>query len=115
LKINSSAKSIQRLRKKLGLKGVRQQAATFDSIAPFYEEIRERFPTMGARTMVSVLRQDYGIKVGEYVLLLFSVHGCSRSHVAETNSQSFLRKSNPMPSDNDVHSSSSESGSTLLG
>ncbi|KAJ7347697.1 hypothetical protein DFH08DRAFT_808478 [Mycena albidolilacea] len=70
-KFRLSAKSIQRLRKKLGLKGARQQAATFDSITPFYEEIRERFPTMGARMMVSLLRQDYGIKVGENKLAKF--------------------------------------------
>ncbi|KAJ7827354.1 hypothetical protein B0H14DRAFT_2595352 [Mycena olivaceomarginata] len=70
-KFGLSPKSIQRLRKKLGLKGVRQQAATFDSIAPFYEEIRERFPMMGARAMVALLRQDYGIKVGENKLAKF--------------------------------------------
>ncbi|KAF8215519.1 hypothetical protein K438DRAFT_2104665 [Mycena galopus ATCC 62051] len=60
-----SSKSVQRIRKKLDLKGARQRAATLESIAPFYKEIRERFPTMGARAMVSTLRQDYNIKIGE--------------------------------------------------
>jgi hypothetical protein len=43
----------------LNLKGARQQAATSESITPFYLEIRERFPNMGARAMVATLRQDY--------------------------------------------------------
>jgi hypothetical protein len=41
----------------------------FESIAPSYLEIRERFPTMGARVMVATLRQDYSIKVSEYDFL----------------------------------------------
>ncbi|KAJ7718872.1 hypothetical protein DFH07DRAFT_872378 [Mycena maculata] len=60
-----SAKTVQRQRKELQLSGVRQQQATFESITPFYQDIRERFPTMGARNMVSLLRQDYSIKVSE--------------------------------------------------
>ncbi|KAK6991985.1 hypothetical protein R3P38DRAFT_3409105 [Favolaschia claudopus] len=66
-----SAKTIQRLRKKLDLKGTRQQAATSETIMPFFLEIRERFPTMGARAMVSLLRQDYGIKISENFLNKF--------------------------------------------
>ncbi|KAJ6553413.1 hypothetical protein B0H19DRAFT_1211058 [Mycena capillaripes] len=61
-----SGKTVQRLRDKLDLKGVRQQAATLETIMPFYMEIRERFPTMGARAMVATLRQDYSIKVAEH-------------------------------------------------
>lgn len=61
----TSAKTVQRLRTKLGLQGVRQRGATFESITPFYMEIRERFPNMGARAMVTALRQDYSIKVAE--------------------------------------------------
>ncbi|KAJ7844680.1 hypothetical protein B0H13DRAFT_2411186, partial [Mycena leptocephala] len=63
-----SAKTVQRLRTKLGLQGVRQRGATFESITPFYMEIRERFPNMGARAMVTALRQDYSIKVAEKFL-----------------------------------------------
>ncbi|KAJ7084177.1 hypothetical protein C8R43DRAFT_1051851 [Mycena crocata] len=60
-----SYKTVQRLRNKLDLKGSRQRSATVESIYPFYLEIRERFPTMGARAMVATLRQDYRIKVSE--------------------------------------------------
>jgi hypothetical protein len=59
----------QWLRKKLDLKRARQQAGMFESNAPFYLEIRERFPTMGASVMVATLRQDYSIKVSEYDFL----------------------------------------------
>jgi hypothetical protein len=50
----------------VGLKGTRQQNATFETIAPFIQEIRNRFPTMGARQMITTLRQDYSLKVPEY-------------------------------------------------
>ncbi|KAJ7357893.1 hypothetical protein DFH08DRAFT_911633 [Mycena albidolilacea] len=50
-KFGLSAKTVQRLRTKLGLQGVRQRGTTFESITPFYMEIRERFPNMGARAM----------------------------------------------------------------
>ncbi|KAJ7303717.1 hypothetical protein DFH08DRAFT_918758 [Mycena albidolilacea] len=67
-KFGFSAKTVQRLRTKLGLQGVRQRGATFESITPFYMEIRERFPNMGARAMVATLRQEYSIKVAEKLL-----------------------------------------------
>lgn len=60
-----STKSLQRLRKKMGLEGTRQRAASFETIAPFIQEIRGRFPTMGARQMVTTLRQDYSLKASE--------------------------------------------------
>ena len=41
--------------------------ASFETIAPFIEEIRQRFPMMGARQMVTTMRQDYTLKVSEYV------------------------------------------------
>ncbi|KAJ7139358.1 hypothetical protein C8R44DRAFT_605301, partial [Mycena epipterygia] len=66
-----SYKSVQRLRTKLSLIGTRQQAATAQMIMPFYIEIRERFPTMGARAMVAHLRQNYNIKVSENFLNKF--------------------------------------------
>ncbi|KAK7041228.1 hypothetical protein R3P38DRAFT_2512612 [Favolaschia claudopus] len=52
-------------------RGTRQRAATTDTVMPFFLEIRERFPTKGARAMVSLLRQDYGIKVSEKFLNQF--------------------------------------------
>ena len=49
----------------------RQQKHTFETIAPFIKEIKNRFPNMGARQLVTTLRQDYKLKVPEYVLCLF--------------------------------------------
>ena len=45
-----------------------QQNHTFETITPFVAEIKARFPTMGARQLVTTLRQDYQLKVPEYVL-----------------------------------------------
>lgn len=63
--VPTSAKTVQRVRGELGLKGTIQQAATFEMIKPIYDAIRPRFPKMGARQFVSLLRQDYKIKVPE--------------------------------------------------
>ena len=62
-----SAKSVQRLRKTLHLKGTVQEAASFKTLEKVYDVIRERFPRMGARQMVTTIRQDYSIKVSECV------------------------------------------------
>ena len=63
----NSKRSIQRHRVKWGLLGTRQQKQSFNAITPFVQEIKERFPNMGARQLVSTLRQDYLIKVSECV------------------------------------------------
>ncbi|GLB40063.1 hypothetical protein LshimejAT787_0705730 [Lyophyllum shimeji] len=60
-----SQKTVQRIRKEMGLKGTIQQAATFETITEIYKILRARFPTMGARRMVTVIRQDYSIRVSE--------------------------------------------------
>ena len=62
---NCSQKSVQRIRKGLGLQGTIQQAATFETITEIYKVLRERFPTMGARRMVTVMQQEYSIRVPE--------------------------------------------------
>ena len=68
-----SRTSIRRKREQWGLQGTRQQKHTFETIEPFVKEIKTRFPSMGARQLVTTLRQDYKLKVSEYVLsLLFS-------------------------------------------
>jgi len=68
---NHSQKSVQRIRKDLGLKGTIQQAATFETITQIYEVLQARFPTMGACWMVTVIRQEYSIRVSEYNYSLF--------------------------------------------
>ncbi|KAJ7150864.1 hypothetical protein C8R43DRAFT_951294 [Mycena crocata] len=67
-KYGLSKYTIQQRRRKLGLKGTRQQAATWGDILPMYLKLRAKFPNMGARAMVTKLRQDYGIKVPEALL-----------------------------------------------
>ncbi|KAJ7265657.1 hypothetical protein C8J57DRAFT_1620708 [Mycena rebaudengoi] len=60
--------TVKRRRTDLNLRGTRQQAATWEEIEPIYQQIRARFPTMGARQMVNAIRQDHGIKVSEKFL-----------------------------------------------
>ncbi|KAH9924836.1 hypothetical protein B0H21DRAFT_712436 [Amylocystis lapponica] len=58
-------KSFKRLRKTWGLTSTRQQKHNHETIGPAVHEIRTKFPTMGARQMVGVLRQNYKIKASE--------------------------------------------------
>jgi len=47
------------------MQNTRQQKNTFETITPFIQEIKEHFPTMGARQLVTTLRQNYKLKVSE--------------------------------------------------
>ena len=58
------------MRASWGLRSTRQQRQTTETIAASVQEIRHRFPTMGARQMVVTLRQDYNVRVPEYIMLL---------------------------------------------
>ncbi|KAG6867172.1 hypothetical protein C0993_006029 [Termitomyces sp. T159_Od127] len=60
-----SISSLRRVRSELGLKGAHQQQASFDTIRSIVQAIRKHFPTMGARQMVTVFRQDHQLKVLE--------------------------------------------------
>jgi hypothetical protein len=62
------------VRERLGLKGTTQQAATFETLAEIYKVLRSRFPSMGARRMVTTIRQDYSIKVSEYVPVVVVIY-----------------------------------------
>ncbi|KAF8801939.1 hypothetical protein BYT27DRAFT_7197653 [Phlegmacium glaucopus] len=56
-----------------GIQDVHQPLETethFETIEPFVKEIKECFPSMGARQLVTSLRQDYNLKVPEYVVCL---------------------------------------------
>ncbi|KAE9383395.1 hypothetical protein BT96DRAFT_1009240 [Gymnopus androsaceus JB14] len=63
-----SAKTVQRIRKELNLLGTRQQQASFETVMPYFTELRRLYPNMGARAMVTVLRQEYNLKVPEKLL-----------------------------------------------
>ena len=60
------------MHERLGLKGTIQQAATFETLTEIYKVLRPRFPSMGARRMATTIRQDYSIKVPEYVYKFIS-------------------------------------------
>ena len=66
--MSTSAKSVQRIRKRLDLRGARQENMTGEKFYPIYREARQRFPAMGARAMVNYARRFYEKKVPEYVL-----------------------------------------------
>ena len=42
----------------------------YETLTEIYKVLRSRFPTMGARRMVTTIRQDYSIKVPEYVAII---------------------------------------------
>ncbi|KAJ6504315.1 hypothetical protein C8R47DRAFT_968620 [Mycena vitilis] len=60
--------TVRRRRKEWGLKSARKLAADWTFIQPLYEELRAKFPNMGARAMVSNLRLRWGVKVPEAFL-----------------------------------------------
>jgi len=73
-RLGFSVSSLRRVRIKIGLKGTRQQDASYEDIRPFVQEIRARFPTMGARQMVTLLHQNYLMKVPEKLLAGYFKH-----------------------------------------
>ncbi|KAF8125216.1 hypothetical protein K438DRAFT_2002219 [Mycena galopus ATCC 62051] len=64
-----SKQTVQRRRTEMGLLGTRQRAVTWEELEPIYDKLRQKFPNMGARSMVTTLRQQHGIKVPESFLL----------------------------------------------
>ncbi|KAI9452828.1 hypothetical protein F5148DRAFT_1330590 [Russula earlei] len=68
-----------------------QYGFSFETIAPFVQEIRERFPTMGARQMVTTLRQDYSLKVPEATIARF-LKGTEPEAVELRKARRFRRK-----------------------
>lgn len=64
-----SVASLKRKRREWGLHSTRQQKHSIESINAAIQDIRSRFPSMGARSIVNVLRQDYGdMRVPEQVV-----------------------------------------------
>ncbi|KAH9895573.1 hypothetical protein C8Q73DRAFT_644418 [Cubamyces lactineus] len=86
-----SQRSVRRLRDRWGLRGVRSQKHTLETIHAKVQEIRQRFPTMGARSMVVHLRQNYGIRVPEALLLQY-FHIVEPASVAKRKGRRFKRK-----------------------
>jgi hypothetical protein len=72
------------LRKNFDLKGTIQQAAMFETLNEIYKVLRGRFPSMGARRMVTTIRAEYSIKVSEYVAVTLTMPYL-RLGVAERN------------------------------
>src|SRR6266545_2751686 len=69
----SSRSSLRRKREKWGMLNTRQQKHTFETIAPFIKETKDHFPNMGAHQLVTILRQNYQLKVSEYVQYCFLI------------------------------------------
>ncbi|KAK7036943.1 hypothetical protein R3P38DRAFT_3311626 [Favolaschia claudopus] len=51
-----------------GMKSTRKTAADWATIEPMFNELRQKFPNMGARSMVQNMRLVYGVKVPEALL-----------------------------------------------
>jgi hypothetical protein len=89
-----SLKSLKRLRTSWGILSTAQQHHTFETIAPAIAEIRSRFPTMGARQMVSTLRLDYNQKVSEYVFICLELY-LILTHLSRKLVLNFLKTTEP--------------------
>lgn len=83
MNLYDSLRSLERRRKSWGLLNTRQQGQTFTTIAPFIDEVKERFPNKGARGLVTHLRQEYLLKVSEYVFF-FSLSGLCKTEIRIT-------------------------------
>ncbi len=57
--------TVKRFRASLGLKSTRQQHHSLESISVPIQDIRERFPMMGARGLVTKLRKEFNLRVAE--------------------------------------------------
>ncbi|KAI9070331.1 hypothetical protein FKP32DRAFT_1663038 [Trametes sanguinea] len=62
-------RSVRRLRERWGLQGTRKQKHTMETIHDAVQEIRKRYPNMGARGMAVHLRQKYEMRVPEKLIL----------------------------------------------
>ena len=60
------------------------QDFTIEEFLPLFNEIRNRFPTLGARGMISHLRQHYTVKLPEYVSALLNPTDTKRCKPAES-------------------------------
>ncbi|KAJ7602178.1 hypothetical protein DFH06DRAFT_1348766 [Mycena polygramma] len=60
--------TVRRRRKLWGLQSTQATAATWADVEPMYTFLRNKFPNMGARSMVSQIRQRWGVKVPEAFL-----------------------------------------------
>ncbi|CAK5267931.1 unnamed protein product [Mycena citricolor] len=86
-----SKTTVKRRRVRLKLKGTRKEAMTWERLQPIYTKIRARFPSMGARAMVILIRQQNKIKVSEGNLARFlrTVEG---DQVMKRKARRFKRK-----------------------
>ncbi|KAF8800190.1 hypothetical protein BYT27DRAFT_7200373 [Phlegmacium glaucopus] len=56
----------------------------FETIEPFVKEIKECFPSMGARQLVTSLMQDYRMKLPEYVVCLLLSESVRKITIAQS-------------------------------
>ncbi|KAK7021699.1 hypothetical protein R3P38DRAFT_2533430, partial [Favolaschia claudopus] len=60
-----SVYTLRRRCEEWGMKSTRKTAADWATIEPMFNELRQKFPNMGARSMVQNMRLVYGVKVPE--------------------------------------------------
>ncbi|KAA1467108.1 hypothetical protein DENSPDRAFT_769383 [Dentipellis sp. KUC8613] len=64
-----SARSVKRFRTKWGFLSTRQQRHTLDTVTPFIEVIKRRYPQRGADAITKALRMEYNIRAPRYLVL----------------------------------------------
>ncbi|KAK7002061.1 hypothetical protein R3P38DRAFT_3326646 [Favolaschia claudopus] len=60
-----STSTVKRRRKQIQLLSTVKQAVTWEDIEPMYNNLRQKFPNLGARDMVAKLRLLYGVRISE--------------------------------------------------
>ncbi|TFK59433.1 hypothetical protein BDN72DRAFT_905849 [Pluteus cervinus] len=85
-----SAKSVQRARKVLGLKGTRQQKHTEASIAPHVREIKKRFPVKGVEGMRKTLFAEMKVRAPRS-LISQHLHHIEPDAITQRKSKKFKR------------------------
>ncbi|KAK7037191.1 hypothetical protein R3P38DRAFT_2359180, partial [Favolaschia claudopus] len=68
-----------------------KQAVTWEDIEPMYNNLRQKFPNLGARDMVAKLRVLYGVRISEMVLLRYLREHDSEG-IARRKAKRFVRK-----------------------
>ncbi|KAI0089513.1 hypothetical protein BDY19DRAFT_864419, partial [Irpex rosettiformis] len=86
-----SLSTFRRMRRTWGFLTTRKQKHTPESIAENVAKVKQRFPNMGARSMVVTLRQDYGIRVPERVVAEY-LKAVESNAVASRKGRNFKRR-----------------------
>ncbi|KZT33772.1 hypothetical protein SISSUDRAFT_1088133 [Sistotremastrum suecicum HHB10207 ss-3] len=85
------ARSVRRRREKWGLSLARGQRHTTETIQPYMESLKARFPNQGVRERHSTLRHEYGVMVNEKTIARYNrIH--DPSGVAARRRHAYVRR-----------------------